>query len=757
MENKKVFHKTEKALEYVLSNKSLIEGKIPEISDDLGNRPRTDSAIHGADNPEAANVFTGAANLYYHADVFTLGRPITITYDIGFETSLDGFALIGYDAPYQVMEFELYASLQKETLYKEENKCAHFVNEYVIEHAKKARRDKNWNDGQDIVMLLSVKKARYFGIKIIKANQKDSIFRAVRFCLFSNEYTKKILEQDKKYEYNLSVDTSEVINNNFYSLGGNIIPCHLMPEQFECGYTREYFEVEKSQLKHLKLGVTRLWFQLDWITDNEENYKNCVYTFDSVKFEAFCEYVEALKKAGTEVELNFGWKTDTTISEWFSKKTAPEDKKTSAAPENLELFAKACAATLKELLDNRGLTNVKYLTFYNEPSPARDFGTHSSWNDNKDFIENVKYWYDMVCEVDKELKRQGLRDKIELWGPENAPGRAKNHILAFTHALEQMGDSPLDVLTYHHYNYFSYEFPYTRPAQIEMFQDKPIVITEYAEYRRCFDNNCIQMFIDCANYGYAGYLYWCGSTSVIPSPLNITIGGTHAERVNLIRTQTSNVIKTLSDGVGAVGTRWSEVSMCTNYVPVHSKVLKTATDGKDMRIAAFITPSGDYTVIVEANHSICDRTLKIEFDKSINSKFYCHKYSRKYSFRDEIINDLNGVVPPVSDMINVTDTLEYKVDSNYNVLCFTTMPPVPQVVIADVNPFILPGESFKLSATILDAEGEIEWSYISGAGTVDDQGVVTLSEDAKSGDMVAVKAGLKGTDIYSVAVVQCCF
>ena len=99
-----------------------------------------------------------------------------------------------------------------------------------------------------------------------------------------------------------------------------------------------------------------------------------------------------------------------------------------------------------------------------------------------------------------------------------------------------------------------------------MFGNKPMVITEHAVYRTCWDNNYTQMFIDCANYGYSGYILWCASTSIIPKPLNFSVGGTHAERYNLIRTYTHNTIKTLKDGVGAVGDAWRQASMFTNYL-----------------------------------------------------------------------------------------------------------------------------------------------------------------------------------------------
>ena len=67
---------------------------------------------------------------------------------------------------------------------------------------------------------------------------------------------------------------------------------------------------------------------------------------------ALYEYFDEYKKNGIESELNYGWKIDSACFDWFPIET--EQNKRASAPRELDLFAKSCVATLKELIENRG-------------------------------------------------------------------------------------------------------------------------------------------------------------------------------------------------------------------------------------------------------------------------------------------------------------------------------------------------------------------------------------------------------------------
>ena len=105
-----------KIKELFFDNINLLEGILPDAKDINGNVPRVDR--HCFYEPEAIYVPTTGTNLYRHIDIF--GNGNTLTYDTGREVSFDAFVLI-CKTPYAVGEFALYASLNKDDLYNEEN------------------------------------------------------------------------------------------------------------------------------------------------------------------------------------------------------------------------------------------------------------------------------------------------------------------------------------------------------------------------------------------------------------------------------------------------------------------------------------------------------------------------------------------------------------------------------------------------------------------------------------------------------------
>ena len=89
---------------------------------------------------------------------------------------------------------------------------------------------------------------------------------------------------------------------------------------------------------------------------------------------------------------------------------------------------------------------------------------------------------------------------------------------------------------------------------------------------------------------------------------------------------------------------------------------------------------------------------------------------------------------------------------------FTTLPPIKQVELDAVEVHAKASGSVQLHATLLDAEGQIEWSVASSTGalgSVDKNGLYTADKAAKPGDVIAVRAGLRGEPLtYAIAIVR---
>ena len=138
--------------------------------------------------------------------------------------------------------------------------------------------------------------------------------------------------------------------------------------------------------------------------------------------------------------------------------------------------------------------------------------------------------------------------------------------------------------------------------------------------------------------------------------------------------------------------------------------------------------------------------------KKIGKKFYKHCYKIPYC------RDGNAIIPPVCGEIYAEDTLKDTVNSGYQAIVYTTLPPVTQIRVGTPELYLEPKQRFVLSGEIVDGEGNILWEKIKEIGnsiTVGMDGSVKASEDAKSGDMCAVRAYSEDDpEVYSIVTVK---
>ena len=109
--------------------------------------------------------------------------------------------------------------------------------------------------------------------------------------------------------------------------------------------------------------------------------------------------------------------------------------------------------------------------------------------------------------------------------------------------------------------------------------------------------------------------------------------------------------------------------------------------------------------------------------------------------------------------IFVNDTLCDTGGGDYMEIVYTTLPPVHQIELGSTEIFLNPGENYRLSARNIDGFGSIDWEITSKIGDgfemVGLESLIKVSEDAKPGDMCAVKAySVNNPEIYSIAIVK---
>ena len=529
-------------------------------------------------------------------------------------------------------------------------------------------------------------------------------------------------------EYTVSIDTGEVINENFKGIGINSIPVTLMSNNIEKGSNESFFQLEKSRILDLKPAIVRLWTQVDWfVTDKDlvnntgNDYYNGIYNFESDSMQALYKYLDAYKEAGSEIVIVTNWKVGEKIQSWFSIEGL--DTPETSAPKDITSFANAYTAFLKYLIETKGYTNITYVSIANEPE-LEDFQTNN--------LSDYQYYLDTSKALSNAIVSANLN--VNLLGFDGGTDANKSNL--FANSLFFTDPDQFSVYGVHTYEEYSKaksnltNFISNKPA------DKDLWLTEF-NGRNEFNLSPSGQMNLAATLGYKSALYWMLNDVYGEDPLNTeskNIGGA----TGLWNEPYENA---------TVKENYYELALWMRYVKPNSQVLKSTIDN-DANIRSTVFQNGDdYTVIVE-NDTEYAKSITIDFGTNINKTFYKHTYS--YGTIKPLAQ---GTIPSTVATFEVEDTLIDNTVANgiRTVTVYTTIPDVTQVTLEKVivNPVKI-GASYQLSATV-NNNSAITWSVVEGNGTVDATGKYTAT-NTKAGDRIAVKAECQ-TGEYAIAVI----
>ncbi|WP_179218612.1 chitobiase/beta-hexosaminidase C-terminal domain-containing protein [Saccharibacillus sp. O23] len=514
----------------------------------------------------------------------------------------------------------------------------------------------------------------------------------------------------------IEIDAGQVISQDFLGVGVNLMPQSLMAKTLSYGYSDAHWEVDRKRILTAQPKVARVWFQIDWMEPQKGQYD-----WESEEMQAVYAYLDAFKEAGTEVELNFGWKVGSQAQAWFG---IPGQEPTTSAPADLDAYGRSASALLSELLDERGYDNVKYLTFYNEPNGSWDFEAPG---------DQKAYYAQMATKVSQQLEQDGLRDRIQIWGPEEVDAPA------WTAYMEQNAGEHFDAYSFHVYGAGYDTLDDAIKLRTDVAGGKPVHLTEFgwryddiSGWDAGFANNVIQA----ADSGASSALVWQMTGTWTTDPLGDVNGAYTMWDSNVFGLKPNRT--------------FYAASLLSRYVPEHSTVIAAKTDADDVRAAAFKTADGDYAVLVESKGGEA-KELTFDFgDTSVNKTFYKHEYT------DGVPLEGNAIVPGVSGTFQAGSSfVDPATDSDYSFAVYTTEAPQAQVAVTPVDPYVAGGESVTLGANVIDGSGGVTWSVLGqNAGTINASGVYTApSIDTEK--WVAVRAqSTNDPDAYGIALVK---
>ncbi|WP_309120512.1 chitobiase/beta-hexosaminidase C-terminal domain-containing protein [Paenibacillus sp.] len=520
--------------------------------------------------------------------------------------------------------------------------------------------------------------------------------------------------------HTVRVDPNEVIQSDFLGIGVNVIPGSLMEGTRRFGYTDMHWEMDKKRILTLQPKVARIWFQIDWMESSKG-----VYTFDSPEMKAFYKYLDAFKEAGTEIEFNMGWKIGSKAHEWFN---IPGVDPWTSAPADLDAYAASTSAVLNELIHNRGYDNVKYLTFYNEPNGSWDFEAPG---------DQQAYYAEMVRKVSERLAADGLRDSIEIWGPEEtgAPG--------WTRYMKDRIDEHMDGYSFHVYGQAYEGLRGALKERSDYVAPKPVHLTEFGwgdDNMSNWDAGFANSVVAVANGGVKSALVWQLNGVWTHDPAG-SVNGSYTMWDSIVLGMTPN--KT-----------FYSAGLLNRYIPEHSDVIAVDTGSPDLRAAAFKTADGNYTILLESKAG-APKDVTFDFGGVEIGKTF-----RKHVYKDDVARTGNAILPPASASFEAGASFrDANVDEAYHFAIYTTAPAQTQVEVSPLTPTIRSGDKLQLTANVIDNAGGVTWSIVGGAGAeggaINKNTGVYHAPQVNEETLIAVKAASEADpSAYGVALIK---
>jgi len=514
----------------------------------------------------------------------------------------------------------------------------------------------------------------------------------------------------------ITIDTNQIINNDFTGLGGNCLPMGFMPNNLEKGYNEAYWKLDERRIQLIEPKVMRIWFQIDWFEEEPG-----VYNWNSSKMQSFYKYMDLFKELGTEVELNYSWKNGEAIQDWFSIPGVPG---AISAPRDLQQYARDLSNCLDYLINVKGYNNIKYLSYYNEPNGYTDF-----------YCAGDPYYYyaKMAKTVHEQLVKDGRRNLVKIWGSEDS-----GNIKWFEY-LKQNADKYFDAYAYHSYNYDYATLINQYQNRLKTVAPKKTYVTEFGYNTRTlshWDTTYTSYVIAGANNGISGLCAWQFNGIWLEDPYYDK--GLAGGNFPLLPAPEYDI---------NVSQSFYEYGLLMRYLPAHAQVLSTKTNSQDVRAAAFTFGSNDYTIMVQCNKSVA-KDLTLNFSENIGKKF------NKYIYKPDVLQEPNAILPSKSGEFSAENSFKDSLDSDYCVIVYSTLPPQTQVVMSNVTAKVKAGGQIKLSTSVIDNSEGVLWSVSYGSGTVSNDGLYTAPKDIVSGKMIAVKAtSVKDSCAYGITLI----
>lgn len=206
-------------------------------------------------------------------------------------------------------------------------------------------------------------------------------------------------------KYNLNVDLAKPVHSNFV---GNAAVYHGyagMADDANRVYTEEQCEMEADRAAELGLKIARTMYK--WYGNYDKNTDT--WDFDTPNMNCFTRWCERLYKRGIDVAIQAGWCNpgDVNATSWNGGCPYAVEDDFEASLKN---YVSWMIQTLKYLVFEKGLANVKYIIMFTEPQ-------HPSGAMPDGYKDCYETWCAATAALHNGLVKENMRHLFKLVGP----------------------------------------------------------------------------------------------------------------------------------------------------------------------------------------------------------------------------------------------------------------------------------------------------------------------------------------------------
>lgn len=237
-------------------------------------------------------------------------------------------------------------------------------------------------------------------------------------------------------KYILNADLNSPVHSNFV---GNAAVYHGYAGMFDGDgriYTEEQCELEADRAAELGVKIARTMYKQRYSEYNAETGK---WNFDTPNMNCFTRWCERLYKRGIDVAIQAGWNNPGCINGTSWNYHIPDGEKLDFKVA-LEGYVEWVIQTLKYLVIEKGLTNVKYLIMFTE-----------SQNGSGILPPGYDHCYDTWCDaveaLHNRLVKENMRHLFKMVGPNE--GSTISSVMV--KAVAERTKDYIDVFSSHNY------------------------------------------------------------------------------------------------------------------------------------------------------------------------------------------------------------------------------------------------------------------------------------------------------------------